>query len=467
MSPVTLQQIADWCGGQLLQGDSAGLISTVSTDTRTLQPGALFVPLSGENFDAHEFIPAAAAAGAAAFLTAKALATPPPGGVIRVADPLRALQDLARCWRLAWDGRVIGLTGSNGKTSTKDFARAILARRFRVHATRGNLNNHIGLPLTLLAADAEHELAVCELGMNHPGEIAPLAFIAAPDAAIITNIGTAHIEFMGTREAIALEKGMLVEAVPAEGFAVLNADDPFTPSLARRCQGRVLQAGFANHADIRIVDARPEHSGSRFTLCLPDAAPMEIFLPVPGRHMVGNAALAAAAGFGFGLSAAEIAEGLASCAPPNSRLQRREVGGISFLDDSYNANPDSMAAALEVLKTLPCQGRRIAVLGRMGELGAHSDEAQRQLGIAVARQAIAVLCAVGEREAQLIAQGAAAESGPTEVHHFADATACASFLVGCATPEDLILVKGSRSSAMERVIDFFSQQSCFTGSTKP
>jgi UDP-N-acetylmuramoyl-tripeptide--D-alanyl-D-alanine ligase len=354
---------------------------------------------------------------------------------------------------------VLGITGSNGKTSTKDFVTAVLSQTFHVHATKGNLNNHIGLPLSVLGIAEQDEIAVLEMGMNHAGEIAPLAAIAQPNAAIITNIGTAHIEFLGSREAIAQEKGDLAAEVPEDGCVILNADDDFTPVLGERTAGYVLTAGFSDQADVRVSNVTADLTGSNFDLQFPRLDPLPVHLPVPGRHMIGNAALAAAAGYHFGMPAETIIAGLESAVLNHGRLQWRAAGGLTFLDDSYNANPDSMKAALQTLLSCECSGRRIVVLGRMGELGIHAADAHRELGANVVAGKFPLLCTVGDTDARLIAEGAQAalrETTTTAIHAFADAAACAKFLQTTAHASDLILVKGSRSAAMEKIIEHFT-----------
>lgn len=435
-----------------MQGDAARTVAAVSTDTRSIPAGALFIALTGDRFDAHNFLDEAVAAGAGALMVSCRNGWPVDTAVIRVDDTLNGLQRLARNYRRDWGGIVVGVTGSNGKTSTKDLARAVLGRRWKVNATKGNLNNHVGLPLTVLATEADDRIAVCEMGMNHPGEIAPLAAIAAPDVAIITNVGTAHIEFMGSREAIAVEKGMLAEAVHEAGCVVLNANDDFTPSIARRSSARVLTAGI-DAGDVRISDLTAGAFGSRFTLHLPDNSSAAVQLPVPGRHMAGNAALAAAAAFHLGMSISEIAEGLESVELTRGRLQIRRVGGLTIIDDTYNASPDSANAALETLAGFACKGRRIAVLGRMAELGGHGEAAHRVLGENVKHHGIDLLFTSGTGEARLIAGGFLAAGGAVgAVHSFDDHAACAAALRLEATPDDIILIKGSRSTAMEKII---------------
>lgn len=451
MKAITVETAADWSGGALVQGDAGALLRSVSTDTRQVPAGALFVALTGERFDAHDFLDQAVQAGAGALMVSRRMDYPEGVPVIRVDDTLQGLHRLARRSRRDWGGKVVGLTGSNGKTSTKDLTRAVFSRRWRVNATKGNLNNHIGLPLTILDTAGDDEMAVCEMGMNHPGEIAPLAAIAAPDVAIITNIGTAHIEYMGSRAAIALEKGMLAEAVGEEGCVVLNANDDYTPSIRARCRGKVLTAGI-DAGDVTVSRLECGEEGSRFVLLFPDGLGAAVHFPVPGRHMAGNAALAAAAAWHLGMPPAEIAAGLESATLTKGRLQSRLVEGLRFIDDSYNANPDSMRAALETVHSMACSGRRIAVLGLMGELGAHAEPAHLELGRQVFAHGFSLLCTVGTGDAELIAQGGR-EAGAPEgaVHTFPDHAACAAFLKSAARPEDLLLLKGSRSAAMEKV----------------
>lgn len=452
MKPVTLELAAAWSGGALVQGQPGATVDAVSTDTRAIPKGALFVALTGERFDAHDFLPEAVKAGAGALMVSRKDGYPEGAAVIRVEDTLEGLQRLARNYRRDWGGTVVGLTGSNGKTSTKDLTHSVLRSRGNVRATKGNLNNHVGLPLTILSIEPEDTIAVCEMGMNHPGEIAPLAAIAAPDVAIITNVGTAHIEYMGSREAIAVEKGMLVEAVHEHGRVILNANDDFTPSLTRRSPAPVLTAGI-DAGDVRITSLSTDGSGSRFTLHLPDGTFAAVHLPVPGRHMAGNAALAAAAGFHFGLRIEEIVTGLESAELTKSRLQMRRAGGLTIIDDTYNASPDSSLAALETLAGFACTGRRIAVFGRMAELGSHSEEAHLTVGRAVQERGIDVLFTSGTTEARLIGEGFLAAGGNAKaLRSFDDHAACAAALRSEATPNDIVLIKGSRSTAMEKII---------------
>ncbi len=452
MDETPLSSIARWIGAPFSGEERT--VSRVCTDTRALRAGDLYLALKGERFDGHAFVSDAARAGAAAAVVEATWAGDAPAGLplLRVADTLAALQQMAHAYRASLPLRVIGITGSSGKTSTKDFTAAVLGSRYRVMRTEGNLNNHIGLPLTLLAATVEDEVGIIEMGMNHPGEIAPLARIARPDAAIITNIGVAHLEYMGTRAAIAQEKGELAVAVPESGFVVLHAGDDFSADIASRAKGHVVLAGVSDDSAVavRATILETAFASTRFRVTAGQES-TEVVLPVPGLHMVENALLALAAGLQWGVSLAEGAAGLAQVQLTKGRLEQKSFRGIHVLDDTYNANPDSMRAALRTLGTLPGTGRRIAVLGRMGELGEAAEAAHRSVGDAAARSGADRLIAVGP-EAAPIAEAARA-AGLAEVHHVEDPAAAAALLAELAAPGDLILLKASRAARMERVLE--------------
>jgi UDP-N-acetylmuramoyl-tripeptide--D-alanyl-D-alanine ligase len=456
MEALTLSQIATFAGGTVVAGNRDATVSRASTDSRTLQAGDLFVPLRGENFDGHKFIQQAAERGAVgAMVEEKWNGTAPDKfALIRVADTLVGYQTLAANYRASLPLKVIAITGSNGKTSTKDFVAATLGRKFRVTKTEGNFNNHVGLPQTMLAANRDDEIAVWEIGMNHPGEIAALAKLAAPDVAIITNVGMAHIEFMGSREAIAQEKGALAEAIASDGALILNAEDPFSESIATRTRARIVLAGIEN-GSVRATDISQNATGSEFTI-VEEAHRCRAQLPVPGIHMVQNAMLAVAAGRVFGLSLEECAVGLASTPLTKARLQIKEIDGIQFIDDSYNANPDSMKAALRTLMELDSDGRRIAVLGEMGELGAESERGHREVGETAAEMRIDELIAVGSIGGTIAR--AAEKAGLEKSVAVGSHAAAAELLVKNAASGDLVLIKGSRAARMERVLEEFSKR---------
>jgi UDP-N-acetylmuramoyl-tripeptide--D-alanyl-D-alanine ligase len=463
MNPLTLSQIAQFAGASLSSGDGTVAINKVSTDSRTIKTGELFVALRGENFDGHDFVEAVAKSGArGALVDANWNGNVPNNfALLRAADPLHAYQALAANYRRSLRLKVLAITGSNGKTSTKDFAASVLARRFRVTKTEGNFNNHVGLPRTILEASSDDEVAVWEIGMNHPGEIAALSKIAAPDAAIITNIGAAHIEFMGSREAIAREKGALAEAVKPEGTVILNAEDPFSQGIAARATAKVVFAGTTG-GTVRANEISQSADGSEFTI-LEGAHRCRAQLPVAGLHMVQNALLAVAAGRAFGLSIEECAAGLAAAPLTKARLQIKQIGGVQFLDDSYNANPDSMKAALRTLVELDTEGKRIAVLGEMRELGVESERGHREVGETAATLGVDRLITIGDA-AKLIAEGART-AGLDKVSSARSTTEAARLLGEIAEPGDLVLIKGSRAARTEEVIEQFgSQNSAFVTS---
>lgn len=451
MKPLTVQAIAQMCGGLLLCGDGAQTARAVNTDSRRIERGDVFVALVGEKFDAHEFILQVANDGAAVVIVSRIPGNASQLGcaVIQVQDTLIALQRLAAAHRKLLNPLVIGITGSNGKTSTKDFCATVLKNRFTVRATVGNLNNHIGVPLTLLALNEGDDCAVVEMGMNHAGEIAPLCAIAQPDVAIITNIGVAHIEFMGSRAAIAQEKGVLAEAVHENGLVVLNADDEFTPSIANRTKAKVLTAGIGN-GDVRATPQQRSAAGTHFALQFPDGASVNVFLPVPGLHMVSNAALAAACAWHHGVSPIKIAEALAVAQLTKGRMQVKIVNGITFINDHYNANPDSMKAGLRTLADVSEATRRIAVLGSMGELGAHAEQGHREVGEYAANVGVDAVFTVGA-EAGLISEAAHSIRAGITAKHFETHAECAAHLRGWLRRSDAVLVKGSRSAAMEKI----------------
>jgi UDP-N-acetylmuramoyl-tripeptide--D-alanyl-D-alanine ligase len=456
MSPTPLEKIAELAGAELVGGFPKTVVESVCTDSRTLKPGQLFVALRGENFDAHNFVEGVAKSGAAGAIVDRGWSgtVPKEFALLRASDTLRAYQDLAANYRKSLSLKVLAITGSNGKTSTKDFAAAVLAKKFRVTKTEGNFNNHVGLPRTILEATTEDEIGVWEIGMNHPGEIAALARIAQPDAGIITNIGVAHIEFMGTREAIADEKGALVEAVRPDGWLILNADDPFTGRIAPRAQARVILCGTTS-GSIRAAEISQSAAGSDFTI-LEGAHRCRAQLPVPGLHMIQNALFAVAAGRAFGVSLEEAANALASAPLSKARLQVKRIHGVQFLDDSYNANPDSMKAALRTLVELEADGKRIAVLGEMLELGSESERGHAEVGEKAATLGIDHLIAIGETAKFTV--GAAKKAGLKNAVAVESTTEAAELLEQIAKTGDLVLIKGSRSARTEEVLEKFGSR---------
>jgi UDP-N-acetylmuramoyl-tripeptide--D-alanyl-D-alanine ligase len=447
MKPLTAQQIAEILGVEIAAGSASALVSGgVSTDTRKLPRGAAFFALQGENFNGDAFASQALAAGASlVFVQHWSGEVPPDAAVIVVPDVLLALQRLAHWWRTQLDLPVVAITGSNGKTSTKDLTASVLSKRFKVSATAGNLNNHIGLPLSVLATTPEHTAAIWEMGMNHSCELAPLCEIARPKFGIITNIGTAHIEFLGTREAIADEKGTLARALPADGVLLLPVACDFHDYLRQRTRASILSVG-NGRGSVRAENLKFSADGTSFTLVIDGGGTAEVSLAVSGRHMVTNALFAAGVGWKLGIPLVEIADALSHATLTGGRLSRYDSKGISVMDDTYNANPESMAAAIETLAETPVVegGRRFIVLGRMGELGPHAPAAHLQVGVLAIQRQLTVL-AVGDG-AEGIAAGAAGAP------YFPDHAQAAEWLKREVKPGDLVLFKGSRSATVERVM---------------
>ena len=417
----------------------------VTTDTRQLAPGDLFVALKGERFDGHHFLEQARAAGATGALVSEAQPSSLPQVI--VPDTLAGLQEYATSWRGDFHIPFVGVTGSNGKTTVKQMLSAIFTRRGPVLATVGNLNNHIGVPLTLLSVREEHQTAVIEMGANHPGEIARLAALARPDVGVVNNAGDAHLEGFGSREGVARAKGELFEAL-ADGVSVINADDDFASLWRELAQGDVITFGLGDDADVRAVNPRAEPPeaplGMEFELRTPEGR-QGVRLPLPGVHNVRNALAAAACAVALGMDARDIATGLLNVRPVAGRLSwRKALGGARLLDDTYNANPTSLRAGLELLASV--QARRWLVLGDMGELGRGSEQLHFAAGEDARALGIERLYAVGT-----LAREAAKGFGTGAVH-FHDVAELVAEVRERLAPDVALLVKGSRSSRMERVV---------------
>jgi UDP-N-acetylmuramoyl-tripeptide--D-alanyl-D-alanine ligase len=455
MIRLTLPEIAAAVGGRLTGDGSAPVTGAVTVDSRTVGQGDLFVALPGERVDGHDFLSAAAAAGAVAALTTRPDDALP---CVVVDDAVAALGLLAAeaHRRLANEGVLtVGITGSSGKTSTKDLLGQVLATAGATVSPPGSYNNDIGLPLTVLSADATTRFLVLEMGARGPGHIARLCRVARPDVGVVLNVGTAHLGEFGSPESIAQAKGELVAALPADGTAVLNADDPRVIGMASRTAARVLTTGRGPDADVRAVDvALDEAARARFTL-VAEGQEHAVALQVVGEHQVANALSAAGAALAAGMRPAEVAAAL-SAASPRSRW-RMEVAhradGVTVVNDAYNANPESMRAALAALAGLPGR-RRIAVLGGMGELGPGAAGEHERLGRDAAAAGVDLVVAVGA-DAVGIADGARAaglSAGEGSVH-VPDRAAARSLLSEVLRPGDVVLVKASRSYALEKLAE--------------
>lgn len=440
MLSLRLKEIAVWTRG-VLQGADAGATG-VSTDTRTIRSGELFVALKGENHDGHEHVAEAAARGAAGAVVARRLDVDLPQ--IVVADTLHALGDLASAVRAQRDVTVIGITGSNGKTTVKTLTAGILARHGATHGNAASFNNEIGLPLTLLAMPRDTRYAVLEMGAGKPGDIAYLAAIARPRIGLVNNIGPAHLERMGSLEGIAETKGAIYQALPPDGIAVINADDAFAIYFAGLAGARrILRFGIDAPADVHAADIRMQADASDFELLLP-VGHTPVHLPLPGRHNVANALAAATLAYAAGVGLHDIAMGLCEAQAVEGRLLRHvSPQGWTLIDDSYNANPGSAMAAVATLALQP--GERWLVLGDMAELGPDSAALHAGIGRAARERGIERLYAVGERAAE------AARAHGDAARVFPDQAALIEALRHDLHAEVVVLVKGSHASHMERV----------------
>jgi UDP-N-acetylmuramoyl-tripeptide--D-alanyl-D-alanine ligase len=450
----TTREIAEQSGGQLL-GDPEVRVAGFSTDTRTLERGELFVAIPGPNFDGHDFVAEAIGNGAAAALVSGELDASVRVPVIRVGDTIEALGRLAAGHRERFSGPVVAITGSNGKTTTREMCAAILAAAgVRVRRSAGNLNNHIGLPLSVLTLTSSDRALVVELGMSHEGEIDRLAQIAQPTVGAVTNVAPAHLGPLGSLEAIARAKGELFERIRPDGAAVVNADDEHCLAQAARFAGRHLSFGRSANADFRIREQRASTRGECFLLETP-SGPCRVSLSIPGAHLVEDAACAAAAAYATDLLGPDpleaIGRGLARFSGLPGRLALLSApGGIRVLDDSYNANPRSLEVALATLARVAGDGRVLAVLGDMLELGEDETELHAEAGRAAAEAGVDVLVAVGGRSHHTAS--AAARAGVSETHELADSTAAARRISQLVLRGDTVLVKGSRGMSMERVV---------------
>lgn len=446
---LTLQRLAGWIDAAQIVGDAQTCVARVHTDSRSLQAGDLFVALRGERFDAHDFLAQAKADGAVAALAERGLGEAGLPGV-QVSDTRRALGQLAQAWRAQYRLPVIAVTGSNGKTTVTQMIASILRAAWgeAAHATQGNLNNDIGVPLTLLRLRDTHRASVVELGMNHPGEIAQLAPWVQPTVALVNNAQREHQEFMGTVEAVAHENGAVLAALPADGVAVFPAADAYTAlwqGLAgtRRCVRFSLQAGVG---EVHLLQAHWAAGAWQLRAATP-AGELHTALHIAGRHNIGNALAATACALAAGVSLAQVAQGLSAFRPVQGRSRALSVHcagrDIDVVDDTYNANPDSVCAAIEVLAELPAP--RVLVLGDMGEVGQQGAEFHREVGARAQARGIEHVLCLGELARHTAQACAGAE-------HFDDIAALQSRVLALLPQLGSVLVKGSRFMKMERVV---------------
>ena len=444
--------VAESIAAEIRGGSDDRLVRNVCTDSRAAQPGDLFFAIAGERFDGHAFLDDVAAKGAVAVVVdrKKVPARLPACAVLAVDDPRAALGRLAAAYRREFDLPIIAVGGSNGKTTTKELIASVLRQKRTALWSEASFNNDIGVPMTLLRLDRTHQAAVLEAGTNHPGELAPLVAMIRPKYGVLTNIGREHLEFFGDLAGVIREEGALAEGLPADGKLLVNGDDEATDQIVRRTAAKVVRVGLKEGNDWRARGIRLDKNGVTFRVEAPDAAfSGEYRIHLLGRHQVINALFAVAVSEELGLGRPAARDGLAGCQPAKMRLQLQEAGGVRVLDDAYNANADSMLAALETLCDLPLQGRRVAVLGDMNELGAHSEAAHAEVGRRAAELGIGQLFAVGKMAP--VTARAARDAGLTRVMEFADVEAAVKAVKNFLKAGDVVLLKASRTSRLERI----------------
>lgn len=455
MEPRTLNFFVQAAGGELAGGLPASLVKGVSTDSRSVQPGELFVAIKGERFDGHDYIVEVARRGVAGVVIrrdAVVSGIDPAVGILRVDEPRLALGKMAARYRRDFPLPVVAVAGSNGKTSTKELLASVLTQRFPVLASEASFNNDIGVPLTLLRLEATHRAAVIEIGTNHPGELAPLIHQAAPQLGVITSIGREHLEYFGDLNGVIAEEGVLAELLPPAGFLFLNGDSVGADEIAARTRATVITAGNGPTNQWRVGNASFTGCGYRFQVA--SARPEydgEYELNLLGRPQVQNALLAIAVGASLGLDRAQIAAGLRACRPAKMRMELSRLGGVQLLNDAYNANADSTRVAMETLAELPVRGRRVAVLGDMAELGSHARGGHEEIGRLAAQLKIGTLLAIGQQAETTVA--AARSAGLKDTEAVGSLEELAGLLGNFLQEGDALLLKASRTARLERLVD--------------
>ena len=446
MEARPLDYLVATSGGRLEQGDGGMFFHRTVTDSRRVGPEDLFIALQGERFDGHDYVVQAAAAGATAVMVDRPVDAD--CAKVIVDDTRAALGRFAARYRRDYELPIIGIAGSNGKTSTKELLGAILRRHMATVWSEASFNNDIGVPVTLLRIENFHRAAVLELGTNHPGELAPLVKMAAPTLGVITSIGREHLEFFGDMAGVAREEGMLAELLPTGGKLFLYGDSEWSKDIAARSTVPVSTVGTAGGNDWRAGNIRQFSDGVVFRVDGPVDG--EFRLRMLGHHQATNALLAIAVAAELGVPCDVIAEGLASCMGPRHRLQVTELNGVRIIDDAYNANADSVNAALNALADMPCEGKRLAVLGPMAELGENTRAAHEEAGQVAAALGIDVLLAVGANAALTV--DAARDAGLASTLALPDNAAAVRMLRDEMGPGDVVLLKGSRTARLEEVI---------------
>jgi UDP-N-acetylmuramoyl-tripeptide--D-alanyl-D-alanine ligase len=452
LARLSVAEAARAVSGRVTAGDPGAWIEGAAIDSRAIRGGEVFFAFAGERTDGHRFVPDALARGAAAAVVQEDLPTPPAGALIRVDDTFKALHDLARFARARVPEKLVGITGSAGKTTTKELLAAILSSRFRTHWTPGNLNNLYGFPLSLLNVPDGTRWMVAEMGMSTPGELRQLSLLGRPDVAVFTVVRPVHLEFFGTVQAIAEAKSEILAGLAPDGFIVANADDPEVTRIAKRQGARVVWYGLnSENADVRARDLAPEPDGavgSRFTLQAGGQS-VEVRLPLHGLYNVENCAAAAACAWALGMPLDEIAGAVRGVKPASMRgVVHRAEGGFLLIDDSYNSNPDALGKALESAAAYPGE-RRVAVLGDMRELGPEGPRFHRESGERAARLGFSPVAGVGELSRELVA---GVQASGAEAVWLPDAASASEWATRQVRRGDVVLVKASRGVGLDQVV---------------
>lgn len=443
--------VAESCGGEIRRGAAEIFVKNVCTDSRQAKPGDLFFAIRGEKFDGHEFLNEVAAKNVTAVVVEKSKVVADVATLV-VGDARIALGKLAASYRKQFDLPIICVGGSNGKTTVKELLASVLRQKFSTLASEASFNNDIGVPLTLLRLEKSHQAAVLEAGTNHPGELAPLVKMIQPKFGVLTNIGREHLEFFGDVAGVAQEEGWLVELLPADGKLFVNGDNEWTEKIIARTKAEIVCVGLGEKNDWHADKIRLDKNGVTFRVQTAEEEFCgEYRINLLGRHQVTNALFAIAVGEELGLSRDEVQRGLFECKPPKMRLQFWEANGVRVLDDAYNANADSTIAALETLCDLPLQGRRVAVLGDMEELGAHSESAHAEVGKRAAELKIGQLFAVGKMA--VVTAKAARDGGLNRVIEFENVEMAVTAIRKFLKTGDVVLLKASRASRLERITE--------------
>ncbi|MBV9081549.1 MAG: UDP-N-acetylmuramoyl-tripeptide--D-alanyl-D-alanine ligase [Acidobacteriaceae bacterium] len=445
---LTIAEVQAATAAEIIRGGACATdvrVSGWSIDSRTVGPGDLFFAIKGDVYDGHDFVTAALENNAAAAVVMQEVAGYA-GPLLRVSDTVNALKATAHAARNKWARTIVGITGSAGKTSTKDIVADLLSARLRVGRTVGNLNNHLGLPLSILRMPEHAEVGVLEMGMNHAGEIRELARIAEPQVGVVTNVGYAHVEAFDSIEGVAAAKRELIEALPETGVAVLNADDGRVLRFREKHRGRTITYGFSDRADIRAIEVESGPAGSDFTV---DG--VRFHTSLAGRHSVSNILAGLAVARVFGIELRDLIERVAALRPAKMRGERVSRGGVTILNDSYNSNPEAARSMIDVLRAEPAR-RRIAVLGEMLELGQMAERLHRDVGAYAAKAGVDVLVGVCGVSRFTVEEAVKAGLDSHAALFFEDPESAGSFLRGFVKAGDAILFKGSRGTHVEKAL---------------